>query len=326
MTQKERYLALTAGEKPDGFVNQYSFVKLINSDPLLNLEKRIRGKDTICPWGVSFKWPEGEPAATPYITEDTKVCKDICDWADYVKAPSLEVPEDSWLQAKADIAAVDRSQQLTALYCHTGIFERFHFLMGFEDALCNLLIEEEVSKELLEYITNWRIQYMERCLDHLDLDAVFFHDDWGSKISTFVSPAVWREFIKPCYEKLYGYIKSRGLRIIHHSDSYCATLVDDMVDLGIETWQGVLPSNDVPALQKHLGGKLVLMGGFDSGILDRHDATETEIRKHVADICSMCADGGGWIPSVTNGGPGLLFPGRYEIVSDEIEKQSKIFF
>lgn len=326
MTQKERYLTLASGGKPDGFVNQYAFLQLIFSDPLMNLEKRIKGRDSVCPWGVTFRWPETEMFAIPYITEETKVCKDITEWRKYVHAPSLDVPEEAWDAAKADLAAIDRNEHLAALWCHTGVFERFHFLMGFEDALCNLLVEPEACHELLAYITDWRLDFLERCLDRLDVDAVFFHDDWGTKNSTFVSPEVWREFFKPCYQRIYGYIRSRGKRVIHHADSYCATLVEDMVDLGIETWQGVLPTNDIPALQKQLNGRMLLMGGFDSGILDGEESTEEDIRRHVAQVCAACAEGGGWIPCITNGDPALLHPGRYEIVSDEIQRQSRIYF
>lgn len=329
MTQKERYLTLVAGGKPDGFVNQYEYMQLIFSDPLMNLEKRIKGCDSVCPWGVTFRWPETEMFANPYITEETKVCKDITEWRDYVHAPSLDVPEEAWDAAKADLAAINRDEKLAALWCHTGLFERFHFLMGFEDALCNLMVEPEASAELLSYITDWRIDFLERCLDRLDVDAVFFHDDWGSKTSTFMSPAVWRELFKPCYERLYGYIRSRGKRVIHHADSYCATLVDDMIEMGIDCWEGCLPSNDIPALQKKITDEklnFVLWGGLDSGVFDRDDSTEEEIRAHVADTIAKYHAGGHWIPSINDGLPLILHQSNYDIITDEINRQEKLYF
>ena len=82
----------------------------------------------------------------------------------------------------------------------------------------------------------------------------------------------------------------------------------------------------IPELQKKLGGRLILQGGFDSGVLDREDVTEEEMRQHIREVIALCAEGGGWIPSIPNGDPDLLHPGRYAIVSDEIAKQSKIYF
>ena len=31
-------------------------------------------------------------------------------------------------------------------------------------------------------------------------------------------------------------------------------VVEDMVELGVDVWQGVLPQNDIPKLQKQLAG------------------------------------------------------------------------
>ena len=76
------------------------------------------------------------------------------------------------------------------------------------------------------------------------------HDDWGSKNQLFVSPETWREFIKPQYAKTYGYMKEKGVIIIHHGDSFMEPVVEDMVELGVDVWQGVLPQNDIPKLQK----------------------------------------------------------------------------
>ena len=74
-----------------------------------------------------------------------------------------------------------------------------------------------------------------------------------------MKPDMWREFFKEPYRRFYGYIRSRGVIAIHHADSYLVPIVDDMAEIGIQVWQGTLPENDIPALQRHLSGKLTLM-------------------------------------------------------------------
>jgi hypothetical protein len=326
MTPKELFLAMVKGEKTDRLINGYEYLDLIFSDPLMNQEQRKYPGESVCPWGVHFMWPEGDYAATPLINDKTKVCPDIEEWRDYVHAPSLDVPESAWDDAKAQVAACKADgSRLSTLWCHTGLFERFHFLMGFEDALCNLLTCPDESRELVEYVTDWRIDFLTRCFDHLDVDAVFFHDDWGSKNSTFFSPDTFREIFKPSYQRLYGFIKDSGKLLIHHADSYCATLVDDMIDLGINCWQGVLPSNDLPALQKKYNGKIIFQGGFDSGVVDRNDSTEAEIRAHVDEVFRQSARLGAWIPSITNGDPGCIHENAYHIIVDECAKQIELY-
>ena len=57
---------------------------------------------------------------------------------------------------------------------------------------------------------------------------------------------------------------------------------EDMAEIGIQVWQGVLPENDIPALQQKLHGRLVLMGGMGAAI-DRTDAAPEEIYGYAMD-------------------------------------------
>ena len=74
-------------------------------------------------------------------------------------------------------------------------------------------------------------------------------------------------------------MKDHGVIIMHHADSFMEPIIEDMVDLGIDIWQGTLPQNDIPKLQKQLAGRMTLMGGIDASIVDRADSTEEEIRR-----------------------------------------------
>ena len=134
----------------------------------------------------------------------------------------------------------------------TGVFERLHFLMGFEDMLVNFLLEPEDMMDLCNAIGEYRFQLTKLIVDNLHPDIILSHDDWGSKQSLFISPDTWREFIKPQYERSYKYMKDHGVIIMHHADSFMEPIVEDMVDLGIDIWQGALPENDIPKLQKQL--------------------------------------------------------------------------
>ena len=205
----------------------------------------------------------------------------------------------------------------------TGVFERLHFLMGFEDMLMNFLLEPEDMMDLCNAIGEYRFQLAKLIVDNLHPDVMLTHDDWGSKNSLFISPETWREFIKPQYEKQYKYMKDNGVIVMHHSDSFCEPIIEDMVDLGIDIWQGALPQNDIVKLQKQLDGRMVLMGGIDAAIVDRADSTEEEIRAEVRRACETYAPGGHYIPCITYGGPGCLFPHVDPIINDEIEKYNK---
>lgn len=326
LTPKQNFLeTLKPDGKPERLVNDYEFVKPVMIDPVQRFTRgnRKKGFTTKDQWGTTYLWPETQMFAFP--SEDDLVCPDVAEWKDTVKVPDLaancSAPE-LWEDAKAAAAAVDRDQHLVMSFMGTGIWEQAHNLMGISN-LCMALYEEpEATMELLEAIGEYRFQYTKLLVDNLHPDIIISHDDWGSKYSMFISPDMWREFIKPHYVKMYNYMKDNGVLIMHHADSWCESIVEDMVDLGIDVWQGVLNTNDIAAIQKKLNGRMTIMGGIDS-IIDRPDSTEEEIRAEVRKVCEAFGPGGHFIPSITYGLPGSLYPHVTPIVMDEISKYNK---
>lgn len=313
--------------KPDRLVNQYRPFVLLMSDPVYKFVRgnRVRGKTTKDVWGTEIAWPEDQHGAMPHVTTENKVLKDI------TKCRELKVPDlaaaakdpDSWEESLREASAVDREEKLVMGFMGTGVFEQLHFLMGFEDTLMNFLAEPEAMMELLDIVGEYRLTYMKLLVDNLKPDIILSHDDWGSKNSMFMSPDTWREMIKPQYTKIYGYAKEHGVIVMHHADSFMEPIVEDMVELGIDIWQGVLPQNDIVKLQELLQGRMVLMGGIDAAIVDCKDTPEDVIRSEVRRACSTYDPGGGFMPCMTYGGPGSIFPNVDEIVSDEIDRYNQ---
>lgn len=326
LTPKQNFLeTLKPDGKPDRLVNDYEFAKSIMIDPVQRYTRGMRKKGCTVKdrWGTTYLWPETQMFAFP--SEDDLVCPDVTEWKETVKVPDLvancSAPE-LWEDAKAAAAAVNRDEHLVMSFMGTGVWEQAHNLMGISN-LCMALYEEpEDTLELLEAIGEYRFQYTKLLVDNLHPDVIISHDDWGSKYSMFISPAMWREFIKPQYVKMYKYMKDNGVIILHHADSWCESIVEDMVDLGIDVWQGVLNTNNIAALQKQLNGRMTLMGGIDS-IIDRPDSTEEEIRANVRKVCEDFGPGGHFIPSITYGLAGTLYPHVNPIMVDEIAKYNK---
>lgn len=326
LTAKENLLeTLKKDGKPDRLVNQYQpFVPIMN-DPLQKYTRgnRVRGKTSYDRWGTQILFPEDAPGPMPHVTEENKVCPDVTEWQKYVKVPDLVANcSDGWEEARETAAQVDRNEKLVMGFMGTGIFEQCHFLMGFEDTLMNFLLEPEAMKELVAAVAEYRFQYAKILVDNLHPDIILSHDDWGAKTSLFMQPDTWREFFKDHYKRIYGYMRDNGVMVIHHADSFCEPIIEDMIDLGVNMWQGVLPENDIVKMQKQLDGRMALMGGIDATI-DRADASEEEIRAEVRRTCETYAPAGHFIPSMTYGLAGTIFPQTDEIITDEINRYNK---
>ncbi|MBQ8929886.1 MAG: uroporphyrinogen decarboxylase (URO-D) [Oscillospiraceae bacterium] len=333
LSKRENFLeTIKKDGKPDRLIKQFEGTTFLPGDPVNTFVRgnRYPGmpemKDL---WGTTIVWPEGSIGAMPHVTEANKVVRDITCWRDFTKVPDLIAncsAEEAWGPYLERAAKVDRSESLLMMFAPTGVFERTHFLMGFEDTFLNIMLEEEAFADLEAAIGEYRYNGMKLMTDAVHPDIMLSHDDWGSKTNLFMRPDQWREFINPNYEKAYNYMHDAGVIIMHHSDSFCEPIVEDMIDLHIDIWQGVLPQNDIPRISKEIDGRMCLMGGIDAAIVDRADSTEEEIRAEVRRVCDEYGTLGHFIPCITYGGPGTVYPNADKFIDDEIDRYNEEHF
>ena len=330
MTPKEIFLELLKKDgRPERQLVQYEALQMALGDPIGGYlhNGRRPGATVTDLWGTIIEWPADAPGSMPHVTEETKVIKDITRWRDYVHAPDIIAncsDEEAWAGFRSAVREKAGEERLVAGFMATGIFEQCHFLMPFQEVLTNLYDHPDEMHELIDYITDFRLEYVKHLIDNLQPDAIFSHDDWGTKDALFMKPDMWREFFKEPYRRFYGYIRSRGVIAIHHADSYLVPIIDDMAEIGIQVWQGVLPENNIPALQERLKGRLVLMGGIGAAI-DREDAGEEEVRAYVRSALSEYCPGGHYIPSITYGLAGTVYKHVDPWIDDEIRKYNESY-
>lgn len=325
LTIKQNLLETMNGGKPDRFVNQYEFMEMIFEIPIQEpaMEPGMEMKSS---WGVMFRWPKDQLGEFPVHDDEHTVLKDVTKWKEVLKAPSTVAPEADWAAAVEHAKQVDRNEKYVTAFVAPGVFEMTHYLMGMENALMSFYEEPEAMQEVIDYITEWEIQSAKEIIDHIHPDAIFHHDDWGGQISTFLSPAMFEEFLLPAYKKIYGFYKANGVElIVHHSDSYAATLVPYMIEMGIDIWQGVMTTNHTPELIEQYGKQITFMGDIDSGVVDTYDWSREKIYQEVEKACSRCGKLH-FIPNLSQGMDISSFPGVYETTTEIIDELSRKMF
>ena len=328
LTKRQNMIETMRGGNPDRFVNGYEALGLVMGSPFgkRNPNPKPGELNVVNAWGITKSWPKGTPGAFPVHTPDKIVIKDIEEWQKYVKVPRVKYDAEEWEPFIEMAEKVDRNEQFVTAYFAPGVFEQCHYLMEIQNCLMAFYEYPDEMHELIDCITQFELDYAAEVCKYMKPEALFHHDDWGSQISTFLSPDMFREFIKPAFMKIYHFYKDHGVQlIVHHSDSYAATLVPDMIDMGIDVWQGVMRTNNIPELIKQYGGRITFMGGIDSATVDYEGWTEEEIAKQVRAACESCGTKY-FIPCTSQGLPISTFPGVYEAVSREVDKMSKEMF
>jgi len=327
LTAKQNMQECIRGGNPERFVNQYEAIKLLFHPYFLHAGGVSKGDlNKVNAWGVTNSFPENVPGGFPVHTADKIVIKDIEHWRDYVKAPPLKFTDEEWGMFKGMYDAVDGTQTYKAPFIAPGLFEQTHHLSEISNALTYYLTNPDEMHELIDYLTEWELELAEGICKNLKPDAMFHHDDWGSEKSTFMSPDMFAEFFVEPYKMIYGYYHDHGVElVIHHADSYGATLVPYMIEMGIDIWQGCMESNNVPELVKKYGGQITFMGGIDNKSVDFTGWTQEDCRKAARKACESCGSKY-FIPCITQGGPGSVFEGTYIALTEEIDKYSEEVF
>lgn len=324
LTKRRNLLETVGGGNPDRFVKQYEFLEIIREAPLKS--RPNPGETLTNEWGITFTWPEGQLGPFPVHDEEHKVLKDITQWEQVVKAPSVEFSDERWAPAIEHAEATDREDKFVTVFFAPGTFEMTHMLMGMEDALMAFYEEPDYLHDLIDYLTEYEIRYAKEIIKRLKPDALFHHDDWGSQAASFMSPDMFAEFFVEPYKRLYKFWKDNGVElIVHHSDSYAANLVPHMIEMGIDIWQGVMTTNNTPELIKQYGGRISFMGELDSGPLDHPEWDPKVIAEHVEKACAACGKHY-FIPCLTQGLNVSSFEGVYDATNKAIDEMSKKMF
>lgn len=159
------------------------------------------------------------------------------DWSalDSYRPPN---PRNPFYFARIEEGIRDAGDRYVVLTSHFTLFERFHMLRGFSNALLDFYIEPEKTHRLLDIILEFKIAHLDEAARRFGdrVHGIFLTDDWGTQHNTFVSAEVFNEFFAARYRQLFDAIHGHGWHVILHS---CGR-INDFVPLFIAAGVDVL--------------------------------------------------------------------------------------
>ena len=327
LTPKENLLRLFSGEFPE-WVPSYSYYGALpgvdEDPPNMSVSNSIlmgdRPPSGSIPtggykdiWGVTYESVElvggfALPKPGDFILDD------IRNWRDVIKAPDFSHVD--WEQAaKADLKKLTFSRDNVALYysLRGGYFQQLMAFMGFNEGLCALYEEPDEVKELFDYLHKFYIDIAVAYIEHVGPDVLALSDDTASERAPFISPKMFREMLLPYYYDFARLAINRGIPLNFHNCGKSGVFFNDLVRIGVTSWEPVQLSNDILEIQKKFGRHLVIGGGWEGrGRLVSPDVTDEEIRESVRVAIDTYAPNGGYMFA------GAFTPGS---TSDEVAKR-----
>lgn len=278
--------------------------------------------ESVDAFGVDWSYEEGAEGGT-YPTHGGHTITDLSKWREQITIPNLDDLDWSAAIAKAD--AIDREEHLVSGFVEMGLFERSYLLLGMEEALMAYLTEPELMTELINAIADYKIELIKRFDDAVDLDILWYGDDWGTQDNLFIPPATWRTVIKPATQRIYDCLKSRNIIINQHSCGKIDDIFEDMIEMGADIWNPCQPCNDLAGLKQRFSGDIAFCGGIDSQfVLDRDGVTPDEVRAEVRKRIDQMAAGGGYVAAPSHSVP--YDEALLNAMNDEIETYGRAVY
>jgi uroporphyrinogen decarboxylase len=178
------------------------------------------------------------------------------------------------------------------------VFEMYWRLRGMEKTLMEMVLNPGLTQEMMKRSTDFSIALSEAACRRFDLDWLWLGDDAGGQQSMLMSPAIWRDMVKPLLKQNADVGKRHGIYVAFHSCGAIRPIIPDLIEIGINVLNPVqcnCPGMNPLELKKEFGQDLAFMGGVDTqGVLP--NGTADQVRAATAQLREgMTTDGGGYI-------------------------------
>jgi hypothetical protein len=173
-------------------------------------------------FGIQYVFTESIGSSTP----EEGVFSEIGEWQDKTPWPDL----DRW-DFKKGYDAFQRDEDLALfLPWGNGLFERMHGLLGFEQALVDMILEPEQCLRFLSRLADFKIDVFNRANAVYHFDFVTHFDDWGTEKATFFSAELLEQTLLKPTKRIVDAVKASGTKFFFHScgliDSFIPYYVD----------------------------------------------------------------------------------------------------
>ncbi len=116
---------------------------------------------------------------------------------------------------------------------HGHTFLRLTDLCGYENTLMAMADDDDNMKLLIAKLEDYNAAFINHYAK-VGYDMLSFPEDLGMQVGPMISPSLFREYIKPSYKRLMQPARDSGAIIHMHSDGDIRTLVDDLIDGGVD--------------------------------------------------------------------------------------------
>ena len=200
------------------------------------------------------------------------------------------------------------------------VFSQPRDLMGFSGVLEGFYTQPELVSELMEISVEYNIR-LAKIAKSLGGEIIVVGDDYADNSGTLMSPKMFREMVLPHLKKLIQNFKDLGMYVIKHTDGNIMSIIDDIIDTGIDCIDPIDPlaDMDIEFIKQKYGDRVCIKGNVDC-VSTLVDKSPQEVVKETKDCILKASIGGGHIISSSNSIHAGINPVNYKVLLDAIKE------
>lgn len=193
-------------------------------------------------WGCEW---EVEPGSSDMGQVKNSILKNLEDY------PAVAVPDagNPSRYAHWGVLLSQAEQQGKYVVICNGpyIFERAHFVHGFEDTLTDCMLEPDLMSRFLRHLADYHFKTIAHIKRYYPgrIHGYRGTDDWGTQLAPLLSPAMFRQVFLPVYRDIFMAIHDAGMDVWLHSCGQILPLLDDFIGAGLDV-VNIMQPNALP--------------------------------------------------------------------------------
>jgi len=332
MTGRERMIAALRREEPDriptlewiispkviramtGQDSEIEFIRSLGLDAIAigtNMKKeKVDDRHFRDEWGITRVSYDDYPNAVGFPVQDESDLKKIT-----VPDPDADYRFDD-IRAAMDELEGEKSVVIRL----RDVFSQPRDLMGFENFLMGFYTQPDLVSRIMEMSVDYNSRLAVNAKS-VGGEIIVVGDDIADSSSLLLSPELYREMVKPHFNKLIRKFKELGLYVIKHTDGNIMDVMDDLIDSGIDCLDPIDPlaGMDIRAIKEKYGSKVCLKGNVDC-VSTLVDKSPEEVIAETKQCILDASVGGGHIISSSNSIHAGINPKNYRVFLEAVEE------
>ena len=181
-----------------------------------------------------FYWRLPEIDRTKKVGHDANAA--LPDWND-LPALLAELPDTDapglFENAKRIADAAHAEGKYVLIHHWSLMYERIWNFRGMENLLMDYYDYPDEVHALHRAVADTENKLLLRAIRELRPDGYMISDDLGSQKALMMSPAVFREFIKPYYKETWGIARSNDVDVWLHTCGNITEIIGDLIECGL---------------------------------------------------------------------------------------------